>query len=307
MDPLAVAPLEGLRTFHAVATARSYTRAAERLRLSQPAVSARIRMLERFYGTPLFQVRHRRVSLTDEGQALFAYTQRVFSLVEEAGREVAATRALERGHLAIAASGTIGVYLLPPLLGTFGRDYPGITISLDVGTSRDVLRRVVDAEVAVGLVEAPVAHAEVETAPFAQDELVLVASPDHPYGRQETAGVDVLRAETGVRLLRREAGSGTQSQVDAALERAGIHLETAMALGSTEALKQAAMAGLGVAWLSHIAVQREVEHGELVIVRTPGLVLARPLFRVVRRGHRLPRAAMRFLEMLSGAPTVRRT
>src|SRR5581483_12021678 len=290
-----IATLEALLTFHAVAMLRSYSRAAQVLQLSQPAVSARIRALERHYGAPLFAVRHRRVYLTAEGQTLLEYTQRIFNLLRRAEREVAATRALGHGRLSLAASPTIGGYLLPPLLREFSRRYPTIQAAVYVGTSAEVLARVVAEQEPVGLVEAPVSHPAVEVTPFAEDELVLVAPPDHPWARRGSVSLEELR---DARLLRREAGSGTQALVDAALARAGITVQTAMELGSTETLKQAVMAGLGVTWLSRAVVARELAAGDLAAVRTPALDLRRLLFWIAPRGQPRSPADEAFLDLL---------
>src|SRR5262245_25963037 len=127
-----VAPsLYYLRTFHAVATERSFTRAGQRLGLSQPAVSAQIRALERHYGGRLFELRHRRVRLSAEGEALLPYAERVLGLLREADDAVAATRGLERGQLALGASTTIGNYLLPPILARFRAAHPALRIEVE--------------------------------------------------------------------------------------------------------------------------------------------------------------------------------
>src|SRR5262245_11381527 len=128
--PPAGAPLEYLYTFHTVATLGGVTRAAAALHLSQPAVSGRLRALERHYGAPLLAVRHRRSRLTPEGEALYAYTARVFNLLREAERALAAVRDAARGHLAVGASTTVGIYLLPAVLGDFVRARPGVEVSL---------------------------------------------------------------------------------------------------------------------------------------------------------------------------------
>jgi DNA-binding transcriptional LysR family regulator len=293
------APLEYLWTFHTVATLGGVTRAGAALHLSQPAVSGRLRALERHYGAPLLEVRHRRTRLTAEGEALLSYTSRVFNLLREAERAVAAVRDAERGHLAVGASTTIGIYLLPAALGAFVRARPGVEVAVAVGTSAEVRDRVLRDEVAFGLVEAPVPHPELEAVPFAEDEVVLIAPPDHPWAHAGRVEPAALR---GGRYLRREAGSGTRAFVDAALQRAGIAAETAMELGSTEALKQAVLAGLGVAWVSRMTVRREEAAGALAVVETPGLDLTRRLLRIAPRGVALPTAARAFLRLLDARP-----
>jgi DNA-binding transcriptional LysR family regulator len=289
------ASLEYLRTFHTVAMLGGVTRAAAALHLSQPAVSGRLRALERHYGAPLMEVRHRRTRLTAEGEALLAYTTRVFNLLGEADRAVRAARDAERGHLAVGASTTIGIYLLPAVLGSFARAHPGVEVSLAVGTSAEVRDRVLRDEVPFGLVEAPVPHEDLEALPFAADEVVLVVPPDHPWAR--AGQVDTL-ALSGTRALRREAGSGTRAFVDAALTRAGVTVDTAMELGSTEALKQAVMAGMGVAWISRMTVRREAAAGALAVVETPAIDLSRRLWRIAPHGARLPPTAQAFLTLL---------
>lgn len=284
--------LNQLRTFHMVARLRSFTRAAAALYLSQPAVSAHIRALERHFGARLFEVRHRRVFLTAEGEALEQYTERVFNLVGEAGQAIEAVRSLTRGRLHLGASTTIANYLLPPVLGQFSGQYPGLAITLEVGTTAAIARQVRAEEVPLGLVEAPVADPALSVEPFAQDELVLIVPSGHLWA---AAGAVPASALTTARVLRREPGSGTQALVDAGLARLGVQPPTAMELGSTEALKQAVLAGLGVAWVSRTVVARELAAGDLRVVPVTGLDLRRELFCIRPRDARLSPAVRAFL------------
>jgi DNA-binding transcriptional LysR family regulator len=155
--------------------------------------------------------------------------------------------------------------------------------------------RVLRDEAPIGLVEAPVPHPDLESVPFAADEVVLIAPPGHPLARAGRVALDDLQ---GQRVLWREATSGTRAFVVAALARAGVAIEAALELGSTEAQKQAVLAGLGVAWVSRMTVRREVAAGELVVVETPGLDLTRRLLRIAPRGVPLPAAAAAFLRLL---------
>jgi DNA-binding transcriptional LysR family regulator len=276
-----------LRTFHAVAAERSFTRAGHRLSLSQPAVSAQIRALERHYGARLFDVRHRRVHLTAEGEALLPYAERMLGLLREADDAVAATQGLRRGRLALGASTTIGNYLLPPLLRRFAAAHPALRVDVAIGTTAEVVGRVVADELPFALVEAPVTQPDLEVRPFAEDEMVLIVPPDHPWARAGAARPEELR---GTPVLRREAGSGTQALVDHALERAAVAMPAAMLLGSTEALKEAVLAGLGVAWVPRLAAARELAAGELAGVRVPGIDVRRTLSVVAPVGRQMPPA-----------------
>jgi DNA-binding transcriptional LysR family regulator len=285
-----------LRTFHLVAEERSFSRAARALALSQPAVSAHIRALEQAYGIPLFEIRRRRAFLTPEGEALCAYTERIFNLVAEAELAITATRRLERGRLSLGASPTIGVHLLPPVLRSFARQYPGIQVQLTIARSEEVIAQVLANRIALGFVEAVVTHNPVlDVQPFAHDDMVLIAPRDHPWSRVGR----VSRARLhGTSILRRESGSGLRALLDGMLAQAGVVVATAMELGSMEALIEAVRAGVGVAWVPRIAAARQAELGEIGIVEVPGLELRRTLYVVKPQGIRLAAAPEAFLEFV---------
>jgi len=287
-----------LRTFHEVAIERSFTRAGRILDLSQPAVSAHIRTLERYYRGRLFETRQRRVHLTAEGKALFAYTTRVFNLLDEAARSVAATQRAERGLLRVGASPTIGAYLLPALLGAFKHKHQGVEIAIAIGTSADIVADVVADRLPLGLVEAPVGHQDLTIDALGEDEMVLVVPPNHWMAQR--AEVEP-RELADVPLIRRETGSGTRALVDTALQRAGVSPPTLMELGSPEALKQAVLAGIGVAWVPRLSIARELAANDLVRVRVPGLSVRRILSVVRRRDVSLVTVAEPFLELVRTA------
>jgi DNA-binding transcriptional LysR family regulator len=277
----APASLYHLQTFHAVATERSFARAAERLGLSEAAVCGHIRALERHYGTPLLATRHRRVYLTAEGAALYEDAERVLSLLPDAEEPVAAPPEPACGALTLGASSTIANHLLPPVLGCFARAHPEVRVNVAVGTSTQTIARVREGEVPFGLVAVPVSDPALEIRPFATDEMVLAVLPEHPWAGETALRLDVLQ---GAPFLRREGGSGTRALVDARLAAVGVTVATAMELGSTEALKQAVLADVGVAWVPRLAILRELAAGALVAVPVPGLDLQRALSVIVPRG-----------------------
>jgi DNA-binding transcriptional LysR family regulator len=287
--------LDELRTFHAVARRRSFTRAAEEVALTQPAVSGHVRRLERHFGTRLCVVRHRRVFLTPEGEVLFAFAERVFNLLADAERAVEEVTALERGQLRLGASTTIGIYVLPPVLGDFARRYPRVRISLDIDTTAEIAARVQRGDLPLGLVEAEVEPDGLVAQPFLTDRLVLIVPPDHPWARQRRVGVAELASAA---LIQREPGSGTRALVERALRTHGLAPRVVMELGNTEAIKRAVMAGLGVAFVSRYTVAGELQTGQLAAVETPELALERT-FRLLAPadGYR-PRAVQAFLELL---------
>ena len=282
-----------LRTFHAVAVERSYARAAERLHLSEAAVGGHIRSLERHYGTPLVALRHRRVYLTAEGAALYEDAERLLSLLPETNGTTA--KAPECGALALGASSTIANHLLPPVLGCFAQAHPDVHVTVAVGTSGQTLARVQAGEASVGLVAVPVSHTNLDVRPFATDEMVLTVLPEHPWAAESALRLDVLQ---GAPFLRREIGSATRALIDARLAAVGVTTATAMELGSTEALKQAVLSDVGVAWLPRLAVLRELVAGALVAVPVPGVDLQRPLSVIVRHGATLPPLAEELLRLV---------
>jgi DNA-binding transcriptional LysR family regulator len=281
-----------LHTFHTVARERSFTRAARRLNLSQPAVSAHIRSLEAYYGARLFEVRQRLTHLTAAGEALFAYTTRVFHLLDEADQVLDASRSGHQGLVRFGASTTLGNYLLPPVLGRFASRHADVVLEANIGTSGDVLTWLKTERIQFGLVEAPLQDRDVELDPIGQDELLLVAPADHQLTRHGP-----LKPASLVRypILRRESTSGTQQLVDTELRRHAADSPTQLVLGSTEALKQAVLAGVGVAWLPRLAVMHELSRGELVRVVVIGLEICRTLSLVRLRGSEVSPAAAALL------------
>jgi DNA-binding transcriptional LysR family regulator len=277
-----------LHTFEVVARERSFTRAARRLDLSQPAVSAHIRALEHYYGVRLFEVRQRRTHLTSAGEALFAYTTRVFHLLDEASQVLEASRSGQRGVLRFGASTTLGNYLLPIVLGGFARAHPGVSFDVAIGTSGDVLAWVKADRIQFGFVEAPLQDADVQLDPIGQDELLLTLAATHPLVRRKRLSPSSL---VRYPILRREATSGTQQLVDTELARAGATSPTQLVLGSTEALKQAVVQGVGLAWLPRLAILHELARGELAAISVEGLAICRTLSLIRMRGAQLSAAA----------------
>src|SRR5579864_6283352 len=203
-----------LHTFQTVAREHSFTRAGHDLNLSQPAVSAHIRALEQYYGVRLFETRQRRTHLTPSGEALLAYTARVFHLLDEADQVMEATRAGHSGVLRFGASTTLGNYLLPRVLGAYAHTHPAVSLETLIGTSADVLGWIKAERAQFGFVEAPLQDDEIVTQPIGQDELILAAAASHRLAR--TGSVSPARLAQ-FPILRREASSGTRQLVDSEL------------------------------------------------------------------------------------------
>jgi len=288
--------LRQLEVFLAVAGARSFRRAAEQLRLSQPALSLHVRELEREFGTRLFDRLARAVHLTDAGRILHEHAARVFTTLSDAQRAIGELQGLQRGTLTIGASSTPGIYVLPGTLAAFRRRYPGIALTLRLGNSEHVERLVRQNEVDLGLVGGHgLAPGEECLAAGLVDELVLVVPPAHPWGRARA-----IRPETlaGTTLLLREVGSATRQVTERGLRAAGIDYQVGMVFEHTEAIKQAVMAGLGVAFLSVHAVRGEVATGRLRALRLRGLRLVRHFHLIHNEARTLSAGARAFMALL---------
>jgi DNA-binding transcriptional LysR family regulator len=288
--------LSHLAVFHAVATEGSVSRAAERLMVSQPAVSKQLRDFERSLGTPLFDRLPKGVRPTAAGELLAGYARRIFALEAEAGQALAELRGLRRGRLSVGASTTIGVYLLPEVFVRFRQAYPGIAMHLEIASSEVIRQRLADGAIDVGLTEGEVdADGGFESPIFMEDELVAIAPPGHPLTRRpDVPAADLCREPFVVR----ETGSGTKSLVERALAGRGLSVRPVMSLGSTEAIKRAVAAGVGVAIVSRLTVGLELQVGRLALVRLSDLTLRRPMHRVGLRGRHESRAVGEFMRLL---------
>lgn len=287
--------LNHLRVFHAVAAAGSFTAAARVLQVSQPAVSKQLGDLENAVGAQLVDRLPRGVRLTAAGRALSEHAARIFQIEHTAEVELAALRGVRRGQLSVGASTTIGSYLAPRVFGAFQRLHPELQLDLQIGNTavvHDLVRRHV---VELGLTEGIVIDDDLETRVFDQDVMVAITSPNDPVLARAPLTAKELVA---LPFVMRERGSGTREVIEAALAKKRLTVEPVMSLGSTEAVKNAVAARLGVAIVSRLAVELELSSGSLVTIELADLEIQRALHLVELRGKSRSPAATRFLELL---------
>jgi DNA-binding transcriptional LysR family regulator len=275
--------LNHLAIFHAVAQTGSMTLGAERLDISQPAVSKQVRQLERTLGVQLFDRIGRRVHLSQSGEVLADYTRRLFALAREAEEAMADVRDAGRGRLAVGASTTIGTYLLPRVLAQFWRRHPGIELLVQVENTEQVHLRLAGHELDVGLTEGLVEKEELHAEVFHRDELVMIAAPGHPLAGRRRVPLSAVRDEP---FILREPGSGTRAVEERALARLKLPVRVVLSLGSTEAIKRLVAEGVGLAIMSRLAVAADCAAGTLAILPVSGLRIPRPLHLVRRKGRR---------------------
>lgn len=286
--------LNKLRVFATVAKYEHYSRAAEALATSQPALSVHVHDLERQCGTPLFEREGRGVRLTDAGRLVYAYARRILALSTEMEEAVLALQGLRTGHLRLGASTTIGEYLLPTMLGSFRRQFPGVEVAVEIANTQRIADRLRHGELHLGLMGEPLADPDLEYEPFLDDQLVLIVPPSH---RWAGAAVSVPELSTEA-LIAREPGSATRDVTEQALAALGVKMAIGLELGGTEAVKGAVAAGLGVAFVSACAVRQDLASGRLAAATVRGLDIRRQFQIAYRRGRRLTPAELAFIPVL---------
>jgi DNA-binding transcriptional LysR family regulator len=255
-----MASLENFRVviFRAVAEQLSFRKAAEELYLTQPAVSLQIKALEEDLGVQLFDRSGSHISLTDAGRILLGYSRQFGAILAQAEDDIAALSGEHAGHLALGASTTIAQYVLPRLLAEFTRERPRVHPTLVSGNTEHIVEAVETQKIALGFIEGPARSRDVKTEPFLEDELVLIASSANEFAERNLISGSELAATP---LLMRERGSGTRHVIEAALGRLGVKrnsLRIVMELDSSEAIKSAVEAGLGIGFVSRWAIAKDL-------------------------------------------------
>jgi len=262
-----------LQVFHAVAKQMSFTKAAETLFMTQPAVTFQIKQLEEHFNTRLFERGHGRIALTPAGEIVLEYAERILSLSAELETRLREMTGRLSGPLLIGASTTIAEFLLPRVLGEFKSLHPEVQPKLVVANSEAIENRVAEHTLDIGLIEAPSHLPSLLTEMCCEDELQVIVSPRHPLAKAKSVTPKQLLAFP---YVSRESGSGTREFTDLYFRKAGVNpteLSVVMELGSPEALKGVVETGLGFAILSKATVAKEQKLGELVAVPlTPKLL-----------------------------------
>ena len=284
-----------LALFHAVAQAGGISRGAERLHVSQPAVSKQIKELEDALGIRLLERLPRGSRLTDGGKLLAQYVQRMAVVEHETARAIDEFRGLKRGRLAVGASTTIGAYLLPQVFGEFHRQHPDIELRLEIANTETIQNQLMEGSIEVGLTEGLMEAEHLDSEVFHEDELVAIAPRGHPLLKQKRVTARELCREP---FILREAGSGTRAVVERALGKRGLTVKPVLSLASPEAIKRAVIAGVGVAIVSRLAISCELQIGSLAVIPVKDLVIRRPLHLQKLRSKNPSPAVSQFLRLL---------
>ena len=288
-----------LKVFRAVAEHLNFRKAAEHLFLTQPAVTLQVKALENDLGVRLFDRSANRVALTSQGAILLRYAVRIAKLAAEAERTLGSIDGQFSGELSLGVSTTIAQYVLPRLIGAFLNEHPRVQLSLQSGNTDQVVHSLLEGKVSIGLIEGPARHRGIATQPFMRDELISIAPANFAF--THLSAPQFLNST----LLMREQGSGSRRVVESALAKAGFKLKSfknVMNLDSTESIKSAVEAGLGIGFVSRLAVLKELELGAIKVVSIRGLIIARHFSLVTRTGPELtgPPEAFRLFALTRG-------
>lgn len=264
-----------LQVFHTVARLLSFTKAAETLHMTQPAVTFQVRQLEEYFNTRLFDRTHNRISLTDAGARVYEYSDKIFELYSEMENAVREMTGEISGSLTIGASTTIAEYMLPALLGDFRAKYPDVSVHLKVSNTDGIVSMVENNTIDLGVVEAPVSNKNLVVDECRRDKLVAIVPPGHPKAELKKITLEELLEFP---FICREEGSGTREVISEymnSLSNCQACMDVAMELGSPEAVKGAVEAGMGISVVSNATIQKELRLGTLVSIELDP-VLERP-------------------------------
>ena len=281
-----------LNVFYHVARQLSFTKAAEILHMTQPAVTFQVRQLEEHFNTRLFDRTHNKISLTVAGERVYAFAEKIFQLYDEMENSVRELTGEISGVLILGASTTIAEYMLPALLGDFKDKYPDVNIRLKVSNTDGIVSMVENNEIDLGVVEAPVTNKNLAVEACRTDRLVAITPPGHELTKEKQGTIPV-RSIVKYPFILREDGSGTREVIMDYLKLAGIdetQLNIIMELGSLEALKGAVEAGIGVSIISRATLMKEIKLGSVEVLELDP-PLERP-FSFVHQKHKFSQRAM---------------
>lgn len=273
-----------LKVFQTVANRLNFTKAAQELYISQPAITRHIHELEKYFNIKLFERNGTKIALTHAGNVLLQHAERIFGLHRDMERDMAALSNHSGGTLTIGASTTIAQYILPGILAMFHKNYASVKSELSVNNTEQIEKALETGSIDLGVVEGQSKNINFKYIPFVKDELVLVVRFGHPLALTNEITIDDLRQQP---LLVREPGSGTLEVLLHALKDAGVKfssLNVEMQLAGTEAIKQYILASNAAAFLSVHSITQELKNKMLSVVDIKDMAIERQLFFIKKQG-----------------------
>jgi len=283
-----------LKLFESVARNSSFTRAAEELYLSQPAVSTQIKQLENEVGTPLFERMGKKIFLTEAGREMYEFSRSIAKKFDDVSMILGEMKGVKRGHLDIVVTSTAECFA-PYLLAAFCKQHSGITVNLDVTNREALLRQLADNIPDMAIMGSPQGGMDLEADSFMSNPLVVIAPLNHPLSGSGRIPLQTLLKES---FIVREKGSGTRNAIQIFLEQRGLTMTTTMEMSRNEAIKHAVMAGLGLGIVSIHTLEMELALDRLVVLNVEGFPILKDWYIVHRAGKRFSAAAQTFKEFV---------
>lgn len=289
--------LRQFRVFDAVARHLSFSRAAEELHLSQPAVSMQVKGLEDIVAQPLTEQLGKKIFLTEAGREVLHASQAITARLNDLQHNLAQLRSIDSGRLNIASTSTVNA-VATAILARFRGRHPGVSIHLDVSNRAEVLDQLVGNRIDLAIMGQVPDGLGLEATRFMDNPLVVIAAPDHPLARKKRISVRELASES---FLVREAGSGTRGAMERFFAARGLEIQSSMEMSSNEAIKQAVQAGLGLGILSLQTLEMELALKRLAVLKVEGFPIMRHWYIVHRADKRLSPVAQAFKDFVLGS------
>lgn len=273
-----------LKVFNTVAKRLNFTKAANELHITQPAVTKHIKEIELNLNIKLFERNGTKIKLTKAGEILLKYTEEIFSVYQNMEFEIGQLQEKQKGTLRLGASTTIAQYVLPPILAEFRKRFPEIQLSLVIQNSEKIEELLSNHKIDVGLIEAKIKNRTFHYFPFIKDEIVLVSRQNHPISSKISIKIDDLK---DLSLVFREPGSGTLETIDLALKAKNIRLNelnTEIQLGSTESIKSYLLHSDALAFLSIQSIIQELKNNTLTVIDVRNLLIERDFSFIIPEG-----------------------
>lgn len=265
---------DALKTFVTLAEVKNFTKTAELLLMSQPSVSMHIKNLEKELQTKLFERSPKYLKITPTGEILYDRAKQMITIYEQTRQDILDHHNSIKGELKIGASFTIGEYILPSLLFDLQKEYPELELKAVIGNTEEIVQSVRLYKVDIGLIEGQTNEKELSVHAFMQDELFITASSNHPLAAKQDVTMADLQNQTWVT---REVGSGTREYLNHVIRSNGLKVKSFLTISSNQGIKETLMTGIGLSLLSESVIERDVQHGNLSVLRLKNQTFTRTL------------------------------
>jgi DNA-binding transcriptional LysR family regulator len=287
--------LERLRVFKTVAELKSFTRAAEDLYMTQPAISKNIKQIEDFYGVNLFYRIGNHIELTEAGNKLLQFANDILKLADEAKEALNKEKIHSGEQIVLSTGSTVGVYILPRVLKRFIRKFPNIHFTIEISNAENILNKFMDGSIDIGIIGALVHRTNLKYMPFISEQLKLIVANHHPWADKEKVSASDLKNQP---FFLRERGSGLRYVVEERLRKAGIELKNVTVMPNNEAIVKLVEAGLGVSIVSEYAIAEDLELNRVKTVEIAGIDLERPFYLLYREEKTSSESFSKFIDYL---------